>query len=105
MCSFLSGMNGLSLPSEVRFNHACRSQAAKIRAELGGGCKVFPGGTTCGAALLGLILCGCAVGKDALNKMSAEERAFAEKVHQAQRGIHRNNRSWRAFVYEPLNDR
>ena len=46
--SFLSGMNGLSLSSEVLFNHACQFQAGIIRAENGGGCKVFWGGSKAG---------------------------------------------------------
>src|SRR5688572_6976342 len=39
------------------------------------------------AVVLGFLLGACAMGKNALNKMSPEERAFAEKVHQVQRGM------------------
>ena len=37
--------------------------------------------------VLGLILGACAMGKDALSKMSPGERTFAEKVDQVQRGM------------------
>jgi hypothetical protein len=33
------------------------------------------------------LLVGCAMGKNALNKMTPEERTFAEKLHQIERGI------------------
>lgn len=39
------------------------------------------------AVVLGLLVGACATGKDALSKMSPEERAFAEKVDQVQRGM------------------